>query len=66
MTMQTQAKVISHLLCLVGAVSAVFTVSDPSDQINPSDWTADNALLADYTVAPVSPEPEYMRDRFRD
>ncbi|KAG9958800.1 hypothetical protein KCU61_g8077, partial [Aureobasidium melanogenum] len=50
--MQIQAEVIGHIFCLVGAASAVFTVSDPSDQINPRDWTADNALLADYTVAP--------------
>lgn len=44
---------LSLLFCFVGAVSAILTLSDPSDQINPLDWAADNALLADYTVIPV-------------
>lgn len=34
-------------------VLGTLTISDPSDVINPADWQADNALLADYKIKPV-------------
>lgn len=34
-------------------VAATVTIEDPSDTINPNDWASDNAILADYNVAPV-------------
>lgn len=43
-----------RLATFVTAAAATFVVTDPSDQIGTIDWAADNALPADYNVAPVS------------
>jgi len=37
----------------VPLVLGTITVTDPSDVIKPSDWAADNAILADYNVNPI-------------
>lgn len=34
-------------------VLGTFTITDPSDVINPADWKADNAILADYNITPA-------------
>ncbi|ETS78926.1 hypothetical protein PFICI_08779 [Pestalotiopsis fici W106-1] len=44
-------------LFLAGTSLASVTVEDPSDVIDPADWAADNALLADYNVAFPSTQP---------
>jgi hypothetical protein len=38
-------------LSLVAASAASISISDPSDVIPESDWAADNAIMADYSVA---------------
>lgn len=44
-------KVIS---AFAGVVRATITITDPSDFVGTEAWSADNALLADYTVMPTS------------
>lgn len=39
------------ILCLAALTEATITFEDPSDELSPSYWTADNALLADYEDA---------------
>lgn len=41
------------LIGFAATATAIFTVTDPSDVINPADWTADNAILADYNITPT-------------
>lgn len=43
-----------NLLTLAGLAAGTIVISDPSDVISPSDWAADDALLADYNVDFVS------------
>ncbi|KAI1629964.1 hypothetical protein EDD37DRAFT_604829 [Exophiala viscosa] len=43
----------TSLLALWPSAQATFTITDPSDVINPADWAADNAILADYNVTPI-------------
>ncbi|KAH7124697.1 hypothetical protein EDB81DRAFT_860912 [Dactylonectria macrodidyma] len=45
------------LAALARAAVASITVSDPSDTILPSDWTADDALWADYDIPMFSTQP---------
>ncbi|KAI1866827.1 uncharacterized protein JN550_007374 [Neoarthrinium moseri] len=53
---------ISVLLSLLAApIQAAVSISDPSDVINPADWAADNALLADYNVAFVETQPSDVK-----
>lgn len=41
-------------LALFGTIAAAeFSITDPSNVINPADWTADNAVLADYNITPT-------------
>lgn len=42
------------LLTLAGLAASTIVITDPSDVISPSDWAADDALLADYNVDFVS------------
>jgi hypothetical protein len=44
---------LAALISMVSVATAIITVTDPSDIINPADWEADNALLADYSIAPT-------------
>lgn len=39
------------ILCLAALAEATITFEDPSDELPPSYWTADNAILADYQDA---------------
>lgn len=39
------------------ATLASVSVGDPSDVIDPADWAADNALVADYNVAVPGSQP---------
>lgn len=42
------------IIAAFGALAASdFIISDPSNVINPADWTADNAILADYNITPT-------------
>ena len=41
------------LICLASLATATITISDPSDTIDPANWAADNALLADFNIQPV-------------
>lgn len=41
------------LLLFCVSLNATITIEDPSDVINPADWEADNARLANYHVKPV-------------
>lgn len=43
-----------NFLTLAGLATGTIVITDPSDVINPSDWAADDALLADYNVDYVS------------
>lgn len=36
------------ILCLAALTKATITFEDPSDELSPSYWTGDNALLANY------------------
>lgn len=48
------ATMILTIIAALGALaSADFVISDPSNVINPADWTADNAILADYNITPT-------------
>jgi hypothetical protein len=40
-------------LSLASLATATITITDPSDMINPANWAADNALLADYNITPT-------------
>jgi hypothetical protein len=40
-------------LSLASLATATITITDPSDTINPANWAADNALLADYNITPT-------------
>lgn len=45
---------IFSIIAALGAVAvADFTITDPSNVIDPADWTADNAILADYNITPT-------------
>lgn len=45
---------ILSIVAIFGAIaSADFTISDPSNVINPADWAADDAILADFNIAPT-------------
>ena len=44
---------LAALICAATLTSAAITITDPSDTINPANWEADNALLADYNITPV-------------
>lgn len=48
-------------LYFAGIVGATFTITDPSDVIGTTQWTADNALIADYNVSPVRTVHETIR-----
>jgi hypothetical protein len=43
---------LAALVSLASMAVATFTITDPSDTINPANWAADNALLADYNITP--------------
>ena len=43
----------TSFLALWPLARATLTITDPSDVINPADWAADNAILADYNVTPT-------------
>lgn len=45
------------LLALPVVALASLTISDPSDVISPSHWTADNAIVPDYNVPFISVQP---------
>lgn len=47
-------KMLSIVIPLILSVaSATITITDPSDVINPADWAADNAILADFNITPT-------------
>jgi hypothetical protein len=46
------------LISLASTALAAVTISDPSDVIPPSEWTADNAIIPDYDVPFISVQPE--------
>lgn len=52
------------LLPLVGFAFATVSISDPSDNISPLLWAADNALIANYNVPFVSVQPENIPAAF--
>jgi hypothetical protein len=41
------------LAYMASLATATLMITDPSDTINPVDWEADNALLADYNIPPT-------------
>lgn len=43
----------TSLLAAWPLARATLTITDPSDVINPADWAADNALLANYNITPT-------------
>jgi hypothetical protein len=43
---------LAALVSLASLAVATITITDPSDTINPANWAADNALLADYNITP--------------
>ena len=45
------------LLALPVVALASLTISDPSDVISLSHWTADNAIVPDYNVSFISVQP---------
>lgn len=46
-----------YLAFLLGPALASVSVSDPSDVISPLLWTADNAIVPDYSVPFISSQP---------
>lgn len=41
------------LAALSGGANAYFSLSDPSDQIDPAPWAVDNAQATNYSFMPV-------------
>lgn len=48
------------VLALASVALANVSVSDPSDNISPLLWTADNAIVPDYNVPFISVQPENL------